>query len=222
MRTLIVFLKSPEPGAVKTRLVPLLGAQRAADLYRLLAEAGVRATTPTAGDYQRLFFFTPEAARDRVARWLPGETLVPQSAGDVGARMSSAFEEAFARGAGRVALVGSDVPWVTRQHVVEAFDALDTHDVAIGPALDGGYYLLALPRPRPELFEGVAWSTAGVLETTLDKADTLGLSVHQLTPLPDIDTPDDLRREWGRLAPLLAGSAVGGELARLLASPRSS
>jgi len=222
VRALIIFLKSPEPGPVKTRLVPLLGARGAAELYRLLAEAELRATAPAADDYQRLVFFAPETARDRVARWLPGEVLVPQAAGDLGARMSSAFEEAFARGAARVALVGSDVPWITRQHVVEALDALHTHDVAIGPALDGGYYLMALPKPRPELFEGVAWSTTGVLETTLQRAASLGLSVHRLAPLPDIDTPDDLRREWGRLEPLLAASPLGRQIAARIAPPRSS
>jgi rSAM/selenodomain-associated transferase 1 len=222
VRTLIVFLKNPEPGSVKTRLVPLLGARVAAELYRLLAEAELRATAPVADDYQRLVFFTPETARDRVTRWLPGEVLVPQEAGDLGVRMSSAFAEAFVRGAERVALVGSDVPWVTRRHVVEALEALDTHDMAIGPALDGGYYLVALTRPRPELFVGVAWSTTGVLETTLRRAATLGLSVHRLAPLPDIDTPEDLRREWRRIEPLLSGSAIGREIAARLAPPRSS
>jgi rSAM/selenodomain-associated transferase 1 len=222
VRTLIIFVKGPEPGAVKTRLVPLLGARGAAELYRLLAEAELRATAPVADDYQRLVFFTPETARDRVAQWLPGEVLVPQAAGDLGARMSSAFAEAFARGAERVALVGSDVPWVTRELVVEALEALDTHDLAIGPALDGGYYLLALPRPQPELFEGIAWSSAGVLEATVCRAATLRLSVHHLAPLPDIDTPDDLHREWGRIEPLLAGTALGRELAALVTRPRSS
>jgi uncharacterized protein len=217
VRTLIVFLKSPEAGAVKTRFVPLLGRERAAELYRILAEAEVRATAPLAGEYERLLFFAPVEAQARIAEWFPGETLVPQASGDLGARMSAAFEESFSRGAERVAIVGSDVPWVTRELVVGAFEALGSHDAAIGPADDGGYYLLALRRPRPALFEGIAWSTAHVLDATLEKTTELGLSVHRLPALPDIDTPEDLRREWGRLEPLFASVALGREIARLLA-----
>ncbi len=201
---LIVFLKQPRPGAVKTRLIPALGGETAAALYRAVAEAGVRATAPAGGSYRRVLFFSPPAARDEVAAWFPGEELRPQRGEDLGARLAAAFAEVFREGARRVAVIGSDVPWVTRAGVEQALQALADHDVVLGPALDGGYYLLALARPCPGLFAGVPWSTPGVMAATLERARALGLSPRVLEPLPDIDSPEDLRREWERLAPLLS------------------
>jgi glycosyltransferase A (GT-A) superfamily protein (DUF2064 family) len=98
-----------------------------------------------------------------------------------------------------VAIVGSDVPGVDRRRVVEALEALDAADVVLGPAADGGYYLIALSRPRPELMEGVPWSTPAVLDATLARASTLGLKVHRQPVLRDLDTIEDLRAEWPRL-----------------------
>ncbi len=117
--------------------------------------------------------------------------------------MSAAIEEAFRRGAARVAIVGTDAPFVSRMVVLEAFRALEDRDLVIGPALDGGYCLLALRRPQPAIFQGIAWSTASVLPATLERAGTLGLSTWLLEPLPDIDTLEDVRTQWARLAPLL-------------------
>ena len=200
---LIVFVKEPRPGAAKTRLVPALGPERAAELYRVLAEEEVRGTAPRAGEYTRLFFYSPPEAGPAVAEWLPGETLLPQRGPDLGARMSAAFDEAFRRGAARAAIVGTDAPFVTRETVLEALGLLDDHDVVLGPALDGGYYLLAVDRPRPDLFQGIAWSTPSVLAATVEKASRGGLRVRRLEPLPDIDTLDDVRAEWPRLERLL-------------------
>jgi rSAM/selenodomain-associated transferase 1 len=216
MDTLILFVKSPEPGAVKTRLASAIGPDRAAALYRVLAEAEVAATAPAGEEYRRLFFFAPAAAQARLESWFPGETFVPQADGDLGDRMAAAFEESHRRGAGRAVIIGSDVPWVSRELVIDAFAALAAHDVVVGPARDGGYYLLALRQPRPELLRGIAWSTSRVLKATVEKANALRLSVHRLVTLPDIDTPEDVRREWSRLAPLLSGSPLGRELERLL------
>ncbi len=117
--------------------------------------------------------------------------------------MSGAFARAFARGAERVAIIGTDSPAVSRATAVEALDALSAADVVLGPAEDGGYYLLALRRPQPELFEGVAWSTSSVLADTVARARKAGLSVRLLSPLRDIDTPEDLRAEWPRVRLLL-------------------
>jgi hypothetical protein len=118
--------------------------------------------------------------------------------------MASAFEEGFRRGARRVAIVGTDVPWVSRAHVLRAFSALDRHDLCLGPARDGGYYLLALARAEARLFEGIGWSTPQVLAETLARADALGLRAARLETLTDVDTLDDVRLEWARLRPLLA------------------
>lgn len=200
---LVAFVKEPRPGQVKTRLGRDLGSDLAAALYRSLAELELAQTRPEAAEYARRVYFAPAEAQAEIARWLPGETLVAQSGADLGARMARAFEEVLARGARRAVIVGSDVPWVSRAHVRQALAALDAHDLALGPTGDGGYYLLGLARPLPELFESMPWSTPQVLPETLARAAALGLSVSRLEPLDDIDTLGDLRRAWARLGPLL-------------------
>ncbi len=200
---LLVFVKHPQPGSAKTRLIPALGPENAAGLYRVLAEEEIRSTHPQGHDYRRMFFFAPEEASDEVASWLRGERLLPQLGADLGARMVAAFAAAFASGAPRAAIIGTDVPWVSRELVLEAFAALEKHDVVLGPAQDGGYYMMALSRHRPALFEGIPWGTPSVLAATAERAGALGLSVHLLEPLRDIDTIEDLRAEWRRLRPLL-------------------
>jgi rSAM/selenodomain-associated transferase 1 len=205
---LIVFVKEPRPGSVKTRFLPALRPEDAADLYRALAEEEIRRTSPESGDYERLFFFAPADARDAIAAWFPGETLVPQQGADLGARMASAFGEVFRRGANRVAIIGTDVPWVSRALVLDALRGLGQHDVVLGPSHDGGYYLLALDRPRPELFDEIAWSTPQVLPVTLARAKARGLSVQLMEELTDIDTLDDLRRAWGELKRMLPAALV--------------
>jgi rSAM/selenodomain-associated transferase 1 len=204
-RALIVLLKSPEVGKVKTRLAAALGAETTVDLYRALCEGMLEATTPRPGEYERLLFFAPPGAVDSVRAWLPGSRLLPQASGDLGTRMGAAFARAFQRGAGRAALVGTDVPGISRTTVVEALGALDTADVVLGPAEDGGYYLLALKQPCPELFQGIAWSTPRVLDETVARARGAGRRVSLLARLRDIDTPDDLRAEWPRVSALLEG-----------------
>src|SRR5207244_3583628 len=95
---LVVFVKEPRPGAAKTRLVPELGAEAAAELYRALADEEIRRTVPRRGEYRRLFFFAPAEARGAMEAWLPGEVLLPQTGTDLGARMAEAFEQVFRRG----------------------------------------------------------------------------------------------------------------------------
>lgn len=214
--TLVVFVKHPTPGAVKTRLAAAIGPGAAAELYRALAEHVLEVTTPS-GEYERLVFFDRKEALPDMRAWLPGVRLLAQSDGDLGARMSDAFVRAFARGAGRVALVGTDAPGVSRETVKEALAALDTADLVIGPSEDGGYYLVALRTPRPELFAGMAWSTPSVREETLARAAVAGLSVRELPRLRDIDTLEGLRAEWPAVWALLAGrtelrDAIGSAL----------
>jgi rSAM/selenodomain-associated transferase 1 len=201
---LLVFLKRPRPWEVKTRMIPALGPQTAARLYRVLAEAVSRNTRPQAGEYERLLFFAPPEAEAEIAGWWPGEVLVPQEGADLGARLTQAFGVAFERGARRAAVIGTDAPWVSKEHVLLSLAALDTYDLVLGPARDGGYYLMALKGEYPELFREIPWSSSGVLEATRVRAARLGLSVHLLEALPDVDTPEDVGREWELLAPLLA------------------
>jgi uncharacterized protein len=147
--------------------------------------------------------------------WFPGETWIAQEGPDLGARMSSAFDEAFGRGAERVAIVGGDVPGLSRDDVGVALAALQDHDLVLGPARDGGYYLIGLGQRRPALFEGVAWGTGSVFATTMERAAALGLSVRVLEERRDIDTLEDVRAEWARLRPLLDMELANG-LARKL------
>ena len=200
---LIAFVKEPVPGTVKTRLARDLGAELAAALYRRLAELELLHTRPESGDYTRVVYFAPATAAPALGRWLACESLAPQSGADLGQRMARAFEQVLRAGAERAALVGSDVPWVSRLHVRQALRALDAHDLVLGPTSDGGYYLLALARPLPELFEGMPWSTPEVLGMTLERAAAAGLRVLLLEELEDIDTLADLRGAWPRLRPLL-------------------
>ncbi len=204
-RALVVFVKHPAPGAVKTRLAEAIGPAAAAGLYRSVAEHVLASTTPAPGEYERLVFFDPPQARDEMRAWLPGVRLLAQSGADLGARLTDATARAFARGASRVAVVGTDAPGLARQTVVAALDALDAADVAIGPSEDGGYYLLALRQPRPELFAGMAWSTPSVATDTRARAAAAGLVVRELPVLRDVDTLEDVRLEWRVLGTLLEG-----------------
>lgn len=202
---LVVFVKRPRAGEVKTRLARDIGASDAAALYRTLAEQVLRETAPLDGGYSRLLQFAPADAEDDIARWLPNEARAPQVEGDLGARMEAAFAAQFADGGERVVLVGTDAPGLGRAHLEQAFAALRAHALVLGPATDGGYYLVGLSRRLPALFEGIEWSTPSVLAATREKARTLGLEARLLPELGDVDTVEDVRRERGRLVPLLAG-----------------
>jgi len=219
-RTLVVFVKEPRPGAVKTRLAAAIGPEAAAELYRALVEAVLEATTPVPGEYERLVFFDPPEARRALREWLPGVSLRAQARGELGERMADAFARAFGRGATRVAIVGSDVPGVTRETALGALEALGEADVVLGPAEDGGYYLIALRAPHPELVRDIVWSTPAVMRQTLERATAARLVVRRLEPLRDVDTLADLRSEWPVLeARLGARPELRRSLARALGLP---
>lgn len=213
---LAVFLKRPSPGEVKTRLIPALGPEAAAALYRAMAEETLRRTVP--GRYARRIFFSPAEAAAEIAGWLPGERCTPQAGGGLGERMSRAFEETAADGARRTVLIGTDLPWITRERIDAARAALAPHDVALGPSADGGYYLVALREPQPALFEGIAWSTPNVYAATLARARGLGLSVLSLPEERDVDTVEDVRACWPALRGLLRDWATAGAIERRLHS----
>jgi rSAM/selenodomain-associated transferase 1 len=191
---------------VKSRLAATLGAEAAAGVYRVLAEEVVRRTAPPRDQYDRVVLFDPPSAGAAIGEWLgvAAGALLPQSPGDVGARMERAFDVLFQRGARRVALVGTDVPALAFEDVRDALETLDDHDVALGPATDGGYYLIALKGPAPELFRGLSWSGPDVLTRTLDRAAGRALSVRVLRTIGDVDTIQDLAAEWERIRPLLS------------------
>ena len=191
-QTVVIFAKAPVPGRVKTRLAADLGATRATEIYRELGRRTVEALR--SGPWVTTVHVDPPDADSiaDVTTWLgPDVRYEGQSSGDLGERMRSAIDDELG-GADAVCVVGTDLPELEASTLRRAFDALDTHDVVIGPATDGGYYLIGMSRARPELFEGIPWSTARVLELTLQRAEAAGLSVSVLEPRTDVDTVDDV------------------------------
>jgi rSAM/selenodomain-associated transferase 1 len=189
----MVFTRFPEAGAVKTRLIPALGAEGALWVHKLLTTRALAAARQWGG-------FSGGAvqvwvAGDDGARMKPlfGEfDYMRQPEGDLGDRMRHAFDCAFSRGYAKAAIVGSDLPLICPQDITDAFAGLDSADVALGPALDGGYWLVALKRPTPSLFRDIPWSSASVCATTREHAAAAGLTVSLLRTLRDVDTPEDL------------------------------
>jgi uncharacterized protein len=145
-------------------------------------------------DYEINLSFAPESIGQLIKTWFPRHSLFsPQQGKDLGERMSNALLQAFAAGYTKVLLIGSDCPDISRALVSEGFMLLDTHDIVLGPAHDGGYYLIGLRRPEPELFLNMEWGTERVLQQTLDKICAAKLSVALLPELRDIDRIEDLR-----------------------------
>ncbi len=194
--TLILFTRYPRAGAVKTRLIPALGAEGAAHLHRRLVThalaqaqrlARIRSTT--------LEVHYTGGAKIKMAAWL-GRDLVyrSQGEGDLGARMDRAFATAFRNGTEVAIIMGSDCPDLTAEVLIRAFDMLVQNDLVLGPAGDGGYYLIGLSRRVPELFADIPWGSDAVLDLTLRHASQLGLAHAMLATLDDVDRPEDLER----------------------------
>jgi hypothetical protein len=193
---LIVFTRYPEAGTTKTRLIPALGAQGAADLQRDMTERTVAEARRLAESRRVALEVRFEGgSAGQMAAWL-GDDLrcLPQGTGDLGDRMERAVRQTLDRGARRAVIVGTDCPDLTADTLADAFDALADHDLVLGPAADGGYYLIGLRQDAPALFEDIPWGTSEVLRRTLSQADELGLRVQLLDELADVDRPDDLHR----------------------------
>src|SRR5437868_8755918 len=184
-----ILAKAPLPGLAKTRLIPALGREGAA-LFQARLIARTLATACTAATGPVTLWAAPDESHLReLARQFPVE-LARQSGGDLGARMRAALESACP-----ALLIGSDCPALEPEHLRSAADALrDGFDAAVIPAEDGGYVLIGLRRPQPALFADLPWGTATVMAETRRRARKLGLAVRELTPLWDVDVPEDLER----------------------------
>ena len=193
-RLLIVFVKAPRAGSVKTRLAQSVGAEAACLIYQVLVGNLLR-HIDSLGPVQ--LRFSPDDAEKDIRRWRrKGWVLAPQGSGGLGRRLMAAFREAFAAGFERVAIIGSDSPEITPEDIEDAWAALREHDVVLGPTKDGGYWLIALRRVVPDrkvtqLFKGIPWSTERVFEKTVEQAQAKKLRVHRLRELQDIDTEQD-------------------------------
>ncbi|MBD1839046.1 TIGR04282 family arsenosugar biosynthesis glycosyltransferase [Coleofasciculus sp. FACHB-64] len=193
---LIVFTRYPEPGKAKTRLIPALGEEGASNLHRQMTEhtlSQVRELQSARATRVEVYFTGGD--QQLMEDWLGADIIYqPQGKGDLGQRMKSAFQTAFAAGMEGVAIVGTDCPGLDAKIMAQAFEQLNGHDLVLGPAMDGGYYLIGLRRVIPELFAGINWGTSEVREKTLAIAISLGLAVAYLPPLFDVDRPEDLAK----------------------------
>jgi rSAM/selenodomain-associated transferase 1 len=191
---IIIFAKEPVPGQVKTRLSPPLSPEATCRLYRGFLEDIIEETAGLPGVATALAY-TPASAGGFFQGLAPaGLQLLAQEGQDLGERQARAFAWGFARGFEAILLRGSDTPDLPREIMLEAWGQLAAGQaqVVLGPALDGGYYLIGLKALYPRLFEGLRWSTGAVLAETLQRAAELGLAVHLLPPWRDIDTYADL------------------------------
>jgi hypothetical protein len=182
---ILIFAKAPVPGRVKTRLIPVLGAEGAAALARQMLEDTVREA--------RAAGLEVELCGDpHPAGWYEGPPirLSPQGEGDLGARLAHASERALAEGP--VLLIGTDCPALDRGRLAAAAEALASHDAVIHPAKDGGYALLGLTRFHSSLFNDIGWSTPAVGATTTARIHALGWTLSVRETLADVDEPGDL------------------------------
>lgn len=188
---LLIFVKNPEPGKVKTRLAGTIGDKNAYKIYLKLLEHTMREASQTGVDKQVWYssFTDEDDFFDNIQF-----SKYKQEGANLGKRMKHAFKQAFESGYKQVVIIGSDCPGITKEIIEDAFAKLRTHDLIIGPSKDGGYYLLGMRKLYSGLFSDVSWSTHLVLEQTLNKAKALELAIFELPVLNDIDTEEDLKK----------------------------
>lgn len=191
--TLIIFVKYPEPGKVKSRVASDLGAEKAAEVYSLMTETTIEKVSKP-DTHRTIIFFDPPERENEITDWLgSGKLSYERQVGTtIGEKMSNAFFSVFSRGTEKAVLIGTDIPEITADTARVAFDGLNETDVVLGPAADGGYYLLGLRKPEPRLFRYIDWSTNVVLTQTIDRIKELRLEYSLLETLSDVDTFDDI------------------------------
>jgi rSAM/selenodomain-associated transferase 1 len=196
---LVIFANAPIPGQVKTRLCPPLTPDEAATLHGSFVLDTLERTKVAALKLKlpidRYLACAPPTTHAffKIMEERQSVKLIDQVGDDLGARMNQAFKTLFAQGYRQVLLMGTDVPTLPFDHFKQALISLEDHDLVLGPACDGGYYLIGLKRVAPELFADIPWSTDRVLRLTREKAATLGLTIALLEPWRDVDTLADLQ-----------------------------
>ena len=188
-QALIIFVKNPIPGKTKTRLAATVGNDLALKMYGILTRWTADQAAGLDGVKVYVYYSNHTVEKDEWSK--PNFVKQVQQGNDLGARMKRAITEVFEKGHKKVVIIGTDCPGVTTSYLEEAFAALTSTDVVLGPALDGGYTLLGTKtRPAP-LFTGVDWSTEKVAAQTVALAERANLTVKQLSPLSDIDYVED-------------------------------
>jgi rSAM/selenodomain-associated transferase 1 len=190
----LLFVKYPAPGKVKTRLAKKLGAERAAQVYRNFVLDIL--DTLQRLDVKLRIFFEPADALDGLRQWLGEDySYIVQSGGNLGKRMKNAFLYGFAEGFSRLVLIGSDLPDLPADFISLGLEALDTHDAVLGPSSDGGYYLIGFSKEDflPEAFDNVAWGTDRVFAHTVKMFKRHRRRLYVLPRWHDVDTLEDLK-----------------------------
>lgn len=203
MNALILFVKYPSPGKVKTRLGTTIGMEPAARLYRKFAETSFMIAAEMSKHSTKVYvWFAPGGEPSAVQSWVGHEHFVyaEQKGDSLGDRMHHAFREVFRVGATKAVILGTDIPELDAAIVTEAFEKLCSHDVVLGPSTDGGYYLLGMAAPGHDLFDGVPWSTPEVFPATLRLIEKHHANAAFLPQLSDIDTLEDYIRFRARRA----------------------
>jgi len=223
-RALLVFAKTPKPGKVKTRLLAAVSAGVAAALHEACIADTLRLVQKMRGCDAFVFAAGGTSYFPRLMKKLGRDAhvrVLPQRGADLGARMENAFRKCFAMGYREVVVIGTDTPWMGVERVRRAFAELKANDVVIGPAEDGGYYLLGTRKKMvAEIFRGIPWSTERVLALTLQRTLASKLRTKSLRRDFDLDRPEDLQRaarmlkRRPRVAPELA-AAIGKSNCRL-------
>ena len=187
---IIVFVRSPELGKVKTRLARSIGDQSALNIYKIL----LKHTAAVLRDlsFDKVVYFSEKIDNNDLWENSLFEKKLQKGA-DLGERMHHAFDNAFNKGYKKVLIIGSDLFDLTSSIITSAFEALETYDISIGPSLDGGYYLLGMKKLQPEVFKNKKWGTDSVLEHTLQ--DLKKQKIKLLNALNDIDTLEDLQQQ---------------------------
>jgi rSAM/selenodomain-associated transferase 1 len=214
-RALVVIAKEPVPGAVKTRLAATLGAEGAARVAAAMLADTLAGMVEV--DAEPWVCFAPPDAGMRMARLAPGFGLLAQVEGDLGDRLAGCMAALLGRGADQVVIVGADTPQVPRATYEAAFGLLDQVDVVLGPAQDGGYYLVGAKAALPELFVGVPMGTDAVLQVTMQRAVRRRLRVGTVPMLRDLDRLEDLQAALAA-GELQASPRTGPVVADLLAA----
>jgi rSAM/selenodomain-associated transferase 1 len=201
----IIFLKYPEIGKVKTRIAKTLGGNFSAEFYKICAEYILNECLKLkeSGIDLYIFYESPEN-KNKIKSWVPDSfKLVCQKGENLGKRMYNAFSNFFKDKEEKIILIGTDIPDLSSSLIKETFKYLENHNAVIGQSSDGGYYLIGLSELNKDIFTGIPWSTDKVLEITLKKLEKRNSSYKLLPELIDIDTEDDIVR-WLRRNP--AGS----------------
>ena len=190
---LIVFVKYPEPGKVKTRIARDLGTERAAKIYSHMARSIIEKVW-RAETYRTVIYFDPPDRETDIRAWLGinNVSYEVQSPGTLGDKMSKAIETVFSEGAEKAVLIGTDVPEITAELIRTAFSMLESTEVVLGPTEDGGYYLIGLQMFEPQLFKNIDWSTDVVFNQSLGLIKEQNLSYRIIDSLKDVDTAEDV------------------------------